>query len=148
MARYVVTNLRFDEPTYRELRYRARRRHIPVATMVREAVDQYLARGTSSEIVDPVDQLIGSIPEAAGDESVDHDAYLYGWPKESTRETPGGHERAGGALSPKRRASRGRGSIRAQATERSVRPDRPDPGRSRDDRPDAGGRTTSGRRRS
>ncbi len=31
---------------------------------------------------DPVDALIGSTPFEPGDEALNHDHYLYGWPKE------------------------------------------------------------------
>jgi hypothetical protein len=35
---------------------------------------------------DPVDGWIGAIASFAGDESSNHDHYLYGWPKETDRE--------------------------------------------------------------
>src|SRR5438093_10516706 len=101
MARLVTTNLRFPETTYRELRYHAARRRVPVALIVREAVDRYLGRSDDDETPiplgsDPADALIGSMSGSAGDESVNHDHYLYGWPKEAAAEAPGGPERAAG----------------------------------------------------
>ena len=36
---------------------------------------------------DPVDGWIGAIASSPGDESSNHDHYLYGWPKETDRET-------------------------------------------------------------
>ena len=72
MARYVTTNLRFAEETYRELQYRAGRRGAPVALLVREAVDRYLGRAAGSAEVpfgeDPADGLIGCVERSAGDE--------------------------------------------------------------------------------
>jgi hypothetical protein len=35
---------------------------------------------------DPADAHVGLVSSAAGDESVNHDHYLYGWPKEEDRE--------------------------------------------------------------
>lgn len=32
---------------------------------------------------DPADRIIGVVRDSSGDESVNHDHYLYGWPKES-----------------------------------------------------------------
>jgi len=83
MARYVTTTLRFPEETYRDLRYRAGRRGVPLATLVREAVDQYLGRTGESHLAfgeDPADALVGSVERSGGDESIQHDHYLYGWP--------------------------------------------------------------------
>ena len=86
MSRYITTNLRFAEETYRELRYRAGRRGVPLASLVREAVDRYLGRTGEGHLAfgeDPVDALVGSVERSGGDESVQHDHYLYGWPKET-----------------------------------------------------------------
>ncbi len=44
MPRLVTTNLRFPETTYRELRYQANRRAVPLATLVREAVEGMLPK--------------------------------------------------------------------------------------------------------
>ena len=67
---------------------KAERRGVSLATLVREAVDQYLGRGDEgTELVlgsDPADRMIGAVIGAAGDESVNHDHYLYGWPKETS----------------------------------------------------------------
>jgi hypothetical protein len=109
MPHYVTTNLRFDEPTYRELRYQAGRRRVPLAAIVREAVDRYLGRADddtrAADTQDPADALIGCVEGSAGDESVNHDFYLYGWPKEGAKgdesETVARHERDGaGPMTP------------------------------------------------
>ena len=80
MARYVVTNLRFTEQTYRELRYAALRRGVSVASVVRESVDRYLGRTDESKPIpfgeDPVDKWVGAIRGGSGNESIDHDHYL------------------------------------------------------------------------
>lgn len=99
MTRYIVTNLRFPDETYRELRYQAARRGTSVASVVRESVNQYLGRGKVEGRApafgeDPADALVGTIRSSVTDESVNHDHYLYGWPKEADRETSGRHERS------------------------------------------------------
>jgi hypothetical protein len=90
MTRYVTTNLRFPEETFRELKYEASRRGTSLASVVRESVDRYLGRAPESEAPkfgeDPMDGWIGAIASSAGDESSNHDHYLYGWPKETKRE--------------------------------------------------------------
>ena len=42
---------------------------------------------------DPADAFTGCVEGSRGDESVNHDHYLYGWSKEGGREAPGRHER-------------------------------------------------------
>jgi hypothetical protein len=37
---------------------------------------------------DPADAFIGCVEVSGGDESVNHDHYLYGWPKESEAPHP------------------------------------------------------------
>jgi hypothetical protein len=53
-------------------------------------MDRYLTRTPNAEAPefgeDPMDGWIGAIASSAGDESSNHDHYLYGWPKESERE--------------------------------------------------------------
>ena len=96
MCKFVTTNLRFSEATFRDLKYQAGRRGVAVAFLVREAVDRYLGRTGEDTALplgsDPADALIGCVAASAGDESVDHDHYLYGWPREGTGEAAGGHE--------------------------------------------------------
>ncbi|MBI2160981.1 MAG: ribbon-helix-helix protein, CopG family [Candidatus Rokubacteria bacterium] len=87
MARLVTTKLRFSEEAYRELRLKAERRGVSLATLVREAVDQYLGRGDAGRGLvlggDPADRIIGAVIGTADDESVHHDHYLYRWPKKT-----------------------------------------------------------------
>jgi len=89
MARYVRTALRFSEESYRELQYEASRRGSSLASLVREAVYRYLGRTPESDARraerDSMDRWIGAIASSAGDESTNHDHYLYGWPKETKR---------------------------------------------------------------
>ena len=110
MPRLITTNLRFLEGTYRELRYQAARRGVPLATLVREAVDRYLGRTDEGTAVplgsDPADALIGAVTGSAGDESVNHDHYLYGWSKETDGKVPGRHQRSPGARDAERPESR------------------------------------------
>ena len=37
---------------------------------------------------DPADALVGSADGSAGDESINHDHYLYGWPREVATAPP------------------------------------------------------------
>lgn len=92
MGAHVTTNLRLPKGEYEELTYRARRRRVSMASLVREAVAAYLGSDgppASTLDADPVDALIGAFTGGSPDESVDHDHYLYGWPKESEREAAG-----------------------------------------------------------
>src|SRR5512145_609247 len=99
MARYTTTNIRLPESEYRDLALRAARRRTSLASLVREAVSEYLGRtGTAwaadTDSEDPVDALIGSAAFEPSDEARQHDHYLYGWPKEGTDvEAPRGHRR-------------------------------------------------------
>jgi predicted DNA-binding ribbon-helix-helix protein len=90
MALHVRITLRFDEATYEELEVRARRRGVPIAHLVREAVEQHLDRSETSPALRPfrsetADALVGSLAAGVSDESDNHDAYLYGWPREARR---------------------------------------------------------------
>src|SRR5712664_3364389 len=107
MAKLITTNLRFPQGTYRELRYQATRRGVPVAMLVREAVDRYPAWNDETDAIpfgsDPADEGVGTIHSPNDDESVNHDHYLYGWPKEEDGQAPGRQQRT-------RRARPARGS--------------------------------------
>ena len=85
MKRLVTTNLRFSDDMYRDLRHQARRRGTTLAAVVREAVAVYLGRTDESNEIpfgdDPADALVGLVKHSFGDESVNHDHYLYGWDK-------------------------------------------------------------------
>src|SRR5215210_4453016 len=101
MGDYTTTNLRFAAGVYAELQYQARRRGASVASLVREAVAQYLGHGAPSDhdagSSEPFERLIGAVDVDATDESVNHDHYLYGWSKDRPREDARGHRRAAGA---------------------------------------------------
>ena len=57
------------------------------ATQVRAALDDYLERAESQDddgilhSDDPIFKMIGMFSSKEGDLSVNHDHYLYGWPK-------------------------------------------------------------------
>src|SRR5438093_9701499 len=91
------TLLRFPETLYRALKQLARRRRTTLAALVRESVERYLGGGATVPGVafgdDPADSIVGSVGSPARDESVNHDHYLYGWPKEKSHEGARGHQR-------------------------------------------------------
>lgn len=73
MSDPVTTNLRFPRAEYEELLLRARRRGVSMATLVREAVAQYLGRESVSSqapLEDPVDALVGAFTGGSRDESI------------------------------------------------------------------------------
>ncbi len=76
MMRYVTTNL-----------CKAFRCGTSLASLVYESVNRYLGRLPEAEVSetrkDPMDGWIGAIASSTGDESSNHDHYLYGWPKET-----------------------------------------------------------------
>jgi hypothetical protein len=50
-------------------------------------VDRYLGRTEDADPLplgaDPADAMVGGVETPGGDESVNHDHYLYGWPKDA-----------------------------------------------------------------
>ncbi len=85
--------------TYERLQQRAAQHALTLATQVRAALDDYLERAESQDddgilhADDPIFQMIGMVSSKEGDLSVNHDHYLYGWPKREEagvlREKPG-----------------------------------------------------------
>jgi hypothetical protein len=152
MTRYVVTNLRFPEQTYRELRYAALRRGVSVASLVRESVDRYLGGKQEDEPIpfgeDPVDKWVGAFHGGPGDESINHDHYLYGWPKETEDEAPRRYERVDRPLPSGRKESPGRSKVRPQKTGATVRADGADSRGARNETARSGGRRAGRRSRS
>jgi len=148
MARYIATNLRFPEQTYRELRYAALLRGVSVASVVRESVERYLGRHEEQKPIpfgeDPFDKWIGAFHGSAGDESINHDHYLYGWPKETEIEASRGHERASGPAVGRRRKASKRGRLQKKKSSGAIRLDRADPRGTRD----AGSSQGRGKKRS
>ena len=73
--------------TYERLQKRATQHDLTLATQVRAALDDYLERVESQDddgilhADDPIFQMIGMFSSKEGDLSVNHDHYLYGWPK-------------------------------------------------------------------
>jgi hypothetical protein len=136
VPRYTTTNLRFPIERYEELRYHANRRGTSVASIVREAVAQYLGHTEPSRGVpfgdDPLDRLAGSVIGGATDESVNHDHYLYGSPKEDPGETARGHRSVTGVPVEKRSAPSGRRKVRPGEPKRTIRAEQPDSQRSSD----------------
>jgi hypothetical protein len=72
---------------YERLQKRAAQHDLTLATQVRAALDDYLVRTDSQgddgvlHADDPIFQMIGAASSKEGDLSVNHDHYLYGWPK-------------------------------------------------------------------
>lgn len=73
--------------TYERLQKRATQHDLTLATQVRAALDDYLERIESQDddgilhADDPIFKMIGMFSSQEGDLSVNHDHYLYGWPK-------------------------------------------------------------------
>src|SRR4051794_15773118 len=95
MAGFAKTLIRLPEDRMYELRARAAREGKTLVGVVREAVDLYLGRTTDSgdaalvtDAEDPFDAFIGCYDSGEDDGAVNHDHYLYGWPKEETRPAP------------------------------------------------------------
>jgi len=84
--------------TYERLQKRATQHDLSLATQVRAALDDYLERVEAQDddgilhADDPIFQMTGMFSSKEGDLSVNHDHYLYGWPKREevcvTREKP------------------------------------------------------------
>jgi hypothetical protein len=133
MPRYTTTNVRLSAEAYRDLMLRAARRGVPLAALVRDAVAEYLGRpsihGAAAPAADPVDALIGSTPFEATDEAMNHDHYLYDWPKEEAgRETAGGHRRSARPVQSAGHAAPAGTTLRAGGRRQPVRDHRVDPG--------------------
>jgi hypothetical protein len=72
-----------DEANERALKRLAARTGRSEASLIREALERYLATGGDSGD-DPLERLIGLVPDETGPDDVaeEHDHYLYGAPKE------------------------------------------------------------------
>ncbi|MBI5497590.1 MAG: CopG family transcriptional regulator [Deltaproteobacteria bacterium] len=151
MSTFVTTNLRLPEQAFEALRLRAERDGRSVAALVRDAVEQYLTGTSGPSAVafgaDPVDALVGSLSGSSGDESVNHDAYLYGWEQlplsrvaEPRDETAGGYLSPPGVAVPGGPVPRGRGRVPAGQPRGKVPADGPHPGGGGHARARAGGR--------
>jgi hypothetical protein len=95
MAGFMKTLIRLPEDRMYELRARAAREGKTLVGVVREAVDFYLGRTEAAEAhalvtdtADPFDAFIGSVDSGDKDGAVNHDHYLYGWPREEANPAP------------------------------------------------------------
>jgi hypothetical protein len=72
-----------DEANERALKRLAARTGRSEASLIREALQRYLAPSSDHED-DPLERLIGLVPDETGPDDVaeEHDHYLYGAPKE------------------------------------------------------------------
>ncbi|HTP08380.1 MAG TPA: hypothetical protein VMP08_09025 [Anaerolineae bacterium] len=83
----VRTQVYLPRSIYERLQKRAAQHNMTLATQVRAALDDYLERVESQDddgilhADDPIFQMIGMFSSKEGDLSVNHDHYLYGWPK-------------------------------------------------------------------
>jgi hypothetical protein len=89
----VRTQVYLPREIYRRLQKRAEENDLTLAVQVREALVDYLERTDVAEAPilradDPLFQLIGAAASKEGDLSVNHDHYLYGWPKREPGTTP------------------------------------------------------------
>lgn len=73
-----------DDASERALKRLAARTGRSEASHIREALQRYLSAG-SDLVDDPLERLIGLVPDELGPDDVaeEHDHYLYGVPKES-----------------------------------------------------------------
>ena len=85
----VRTQVYLPRAVYQKLQARADKHGLTLAVQVRAALEDYLERVEAEEQPilrpdDPLFQLIGAAASEEGDLSVNHDHYLYGWPKRET----------------------------------------------------------------
>lgn len=73
-----------DDPSERALKRLAARTGRSEAFHIREALQRYLAATGGEPGDDPLERLIGLVPDETGPDDVaeEHDHYLYGAPKE------------------------------------------------------------------
>jgi hypothetical protein len=89
----VRTQVYLPRDIYQRLQKRAEENDLTLALQVREALVDYLERTDPAEAPilradDPIFQLIGAASSKEGDLSVNHDHYLYGWPKREPDTAP------------------------------------------------------------
>jgi hypothetical protein len=73
-----------DEASERALKRLAARTGRSEASLIREALQRYLATGGGDHGDDPLERLIGLVADESGPDDVaeEHDHYLYGAPRE------------------------------------------------------------------
>lgn len=79
------TQIYLDDDLKRHLRARARTEGRSLAAVVRDAAAEYLARRDEVPDADPLLGLIGIGEGGPPDGAVNHDAYLYGAPREKKK---------------------------------------------------------------
>ena len=89
----VRTQVYLSRDIYERLQKRAEENDLTLAVQVREALVDYLERTDAAEAPilradDPIFQMIGAASSKEGDLSVNHDHYLYGWPKREPASAP------------------------------------------------------------
>ena len=89
----VRTQVYLPRDIYARLQKRAEENDLTLAVQVREALVDYLERTDVAEASilradDPIFQMIGAASSKEGDLSVNHDHYLYGWPKREPEIAP------------------------------------------------------------
>lgn len=107
----VRTQVYLPRDIYDRLQRRAGKHDLTLAVQIREALEDYLERVESQDddgilhADDPIFQMIGMFDSGLGDLSVNHDHYLYGFPKreevKAVREKPA--KSAKGKVAAKRR---------------------------------------------
>ena len=109
----VRTQVYLPRSVYDKLQTRAGKQGLTLAVQVRTALEDYLERIESQEegvlrADDPLFQLIGAAASGEGDLSVNHDHYLYGWPKREATDSPAAiraRERSSGYRAARKRSS-------------------------------------------
>ncbi|HET7090103.1 MAG TPA: ribbon-helix-helix protein, CopG family [Anaerolineae bacterium] len=90
----VRTQVYLPRKIYDELQARAEKQGLTLAVQIREALEDYIGRVEAEaddgilHADDPIFQLIGAASSREGDLSVNHDHYLYGWPKRELIDEP------------------------------------------------------------
>ncbi|HEY4690194.1 MAG TPA: ribbon-helix-helix domain-containing protein [Anaerolineae bacterium] len=89
----VRTQVYLPRKIHEQLQARAEKQGLTLAVQIREALADYIERVESEaddgilHADDPIFQLIGSVSSKEGDLSINHDHYLYGWPKRETTDS-------------------------------------------------------------
>jgi|SRR3990172_2754839 len=90
----VRTQVYLPRKIYDKLQARAEKQGLTLAVQIREALEDYIedveaeADDGILHADDPIFRLIGAASSKEGDLSVNHDHYLYGWPKREPADTP------------------------------------------------------------
>ncbi len=86
-GKMVRTQVYLPRDIYDKLQQRAAKEDLTLALQIRAALEDYLDQAASEEddgilhADDPIFQMIGMYSSGVSDASVNHDHYLYSWPK-------------------------------------------------------------------